>query len=476
MSPTDIRTALAEQRKVRERGSWLNIIKQTASEWMDDDCMTWAAAVACYALLALAPLLVIAIKVGTVVLRGKANDVSSAVVQSMGTAAAGDAIREIIQKIEHHGGGIIASAISAVLTVLGVGGVFAELQQAMNRIWKLKPKPGKALSGFLRARLKSVVVMAVAALLLLASVVVATWLGHLTKSIGPGLKYVTWVIDVAVSVGVLTLLFALVYKTVPDAEISWRSTAAGALISAILFEVGKYGVALYFRFAAPTSAFGAVGSLAAVLIWIYYSAQIVFFGAEFTQVYAKSRGHGVRPSRYALVLSKCDETETPTPSAAPPSQKPQRPAKPRPAPDPYAVVLGRHVPAGAAQFATLRPEVCAQIEQRQQLIRNYLVAGAGLTLGALIGSYGALTARRTPIRRAKDTSAARLNTRIDGARRKLLEVSRAKQFLERGDVAERLDALERQVQQVGAKTQAHRRRARDGSWTGRVARTVKSYF
>ena len=453
MPATNVRTALAEQRKARARGSWQSIIKAAVSEWADDDAMTWAAAVACYALLALAPLLVIAIKVITVFQGGKAaaQFVSKQAVGWMGPATA-QAIEEVLGKISRQGSGLVASIVSAVLVVFSVGGVFAELQQAMNRVWKIKPRPGRALWRYLQARLISVMVMAVAALLLLASVVVATWLQTVTRDLGLGLKYVTWAVDASVSIGVLMLLFALLYRTVPDAQIAWRVTWVGALMTAVLFQVGQYGLAAYFKFAAPSSAFGAVGSLAAVLIWIYYSVQIVFFGAEFTQVYAKLRGLGVRPSRHAQFLSECDETERATPSPEPPGAKPAKSVPIAPLRQPvsparqYAAVLAPHVgvtsPPDQARPASWTAE-------RDAMVRNYLTAGAALGVGALIGGYGALKAGHRPRPRRADSPAARLDQRIRRVEDTIGHVSRVKRFIEKEDVLRRIDALERQIRAAG---------------------------
>jgi len=452
MSPTDIRTALAEQRKARALSSWGSVIKATVSEWLDDDAMTWAAAVACYAVLALAPLLVIAIKVIAVIKGGRAADklISTEAVGWMGPATA-QAIEEILKKSSQPGSGVVAAVVSAVLVVLSVGGVFAELQQAMNRIWKIKPRPGRALWRYIKARLISVLVMAVAALLLLGSVVVATWLENVTRDLGLGLKYLTWLIDAAVSVGVLTLLFALLYRTAPDANIAWRVTWLGAFITAVLFQVGKYALAAYFKFAAPSSAFGAVGSLAAILIWIYYSAQIVFFGAEFTQVYAKQRGPGVRPSTHAQFLSECDETETATPSPQPPGAKPPKPVprqQPWNAPSPsrqYAAVLAPH--AGTSGPAA-RAQTAASDSRQQAILRTYLTAGAGLAVGALIGGYSALAARSRPRPRRNDLTAVRLDERIKRVEQKVGHASHVKRFIEKEDVIERIDALEQQIRRA----------------------------
>ena len=475
MSPTDIRTALAEQRKAR--ASWGSIIKATVSEWIDDDAMTWAAAVACYAVLALAPLLVIAIKVIAVIKGGKAAGtlISTEAVGWMGPATA-QAIDEILKKSSQPGSGVVAALVSAALVVLSVGGVFAELQQAMNRIWKIKPTPGRALWRYIEARLISVMVMAVAALLLLGSLVVATWLENVTWDLGLGWKYITWLIDAAVSIGLLTLLFAMLYRTAPDANIAWRVTWLGAFITAVLFQVGKYALAAYFKFAAPSSAFGAVGSLAAILIWIYYSAQIVFFGAEFTQVYAKQRGPGVRPSKHAQFLSECDETETATPSPQPPGAKPPKPVPRQPwnAPSPaqqYAAVLAPH--AGTTGPAA-RARIAASVSRQQAILRTYLAAGATLAVGALIGGYGALAARNRPRPGRKDLAAARLDERINRIEQKVSHASQINRFLEKEDVIERIDALEQQIRRAARKAKPPARWGGRESWTRRVARAARS--
>ena len=316
--------------RVDRNSSWFALVKETGIEWLDDDAQTWAAALACYTLLALAPLLVLAIRFLSVFLSGHVpQDQILQQAQAWMGPKAGQAIAEIVNTASQPGHGKWATIISLIVAIVSVGGVFAELQNAMNRIWKVKANPKSALMTWVWSRLKSVAVVIVAALLLLVSVVATTWLGKFTASVGLTWKYVGLGIDIVASLIVLTLLFALLYKVVPDAEIGWRSTWIGAIMSAVLFELGKYGLALYFKYASPSSAYGAVGSLAAVLIWIYYSCMIIFFGVEFTQVFAKAKGHGVKPSKHAQVLKKGDETETATPSQMDPQNKPERPAKPR---------------------------------------------------------------------------------------------------------------------------------------------------
>lgn len=290
------------------RASWAAIVRQTGSEWVDDDATTWAAAVACLALLALAPLLVVAIRVLAAVLGPAAahHQIQTQAADWIGPSG-GDAIEQILARAAARGNGTRATIISLVVFIISAGGVFAQIQQAMNRIWKVRLRSGMALFGFLRARLMSIAVVIIAGIILLAAVPATAWLEHLTQAVGVGWRSTAWIIDVLVSLTVLTLLFALLYTTVPDVDIPWEATWAGAVTTAVLFEIGKFALSAYFKYESPASAFGAVGSLAAVLIWVYYSSMIVFFGAEFTQVFSKSRHFHLRPSKHAQWLSECEE-------------------------------------------------------------------------------------------------------------------------------------------------------------------------
>jgi membrane protein len=418
MPATNIRTALFEQKRVRQQRTWWNILKLTASEWVQDDAMTWAAAVSCYTLLALAPMLVIAIQVGTFMSGGREQAVQriQSQVQSWMGSDAARAIRPIIDRIIHRGNGYVATSLSILLIVFGIGGLFSELQQAMNRIWKVKPRPGRVVVTFVRARIMSVIVMTIAAIVLITSVFVTAFLENAGASLGIQWRHLATVINALVSVVVLTLLFALLYRTIPDAEIEWGSTFVGAIISAILFVIGKYGLAYYFKLAAPSSAYGAAGSLAAVLIWVYYSAQIVFFGAEFTQVYAKTRGHGVRPSRHAQFLSTFDETETATPSNESPDRKPPRGSF-RNSDDSladYSQVLTRGL-RGSEGRSGGSHEIADHA-----LFRNMAAAALGLAIGAIIG--GRRNNRSAGERQT--LAAASIGDRMKRVEKKLDRVSR----------------------------------------------------
>jgi hypothetical protein len=324
--------------------------------------------------------------------------------------------------------------------------------------------------------LSSVVVIAVAVLIIVASISVTGWLEHLAF----GTKALKFIIDALVSVGVMTLIFGLMYKTVPDAEIGWNSTWVGALISAVLFVIGKFALTLYFRFASPTSAYGAVGSLAAVLIWIYYSSMILFFGAEFVQVYAKLRGHAIRPSKHARALSECNETETPTPSTEPPGQKPQKPATRGPQRPPasapasaYGSVLGQYAPIHPAAPYPAYPIPSSPMAGSPS--RTYVAAGAGLAVGALLGGLSAWEWRHPRGQNAKNAAAVRLDQRIKRVEKKVGHVSRIKRYLEQENVNERIDQLERKIREAGRANRRQHRWRRD-SWAGRMARTLQNWL
>jgi len=203
---------------------------------------------------------------------------------------------------------------SAVATVVGIGvalfgasGVFGQLQDALNIIWGVKPKPGKSIVSFLRARFLSFAMVAGVCFLLLVSLTasaVITAVGGYLEHLLPGGNVLAWAIHLMLDIGVVTLLFAMIFMFLPDARLSWRDVRLGAALTTALFLVGKYALGLYLGSGAPGSAYGAAGSLITMLIWIYYAAQILLFGAVFTRVYAQERGRGIRPSKHAVRVDR----------------------------------------------------------------------------------------------------------------------------------------------------------------------------
>jgi membrane protein len=277
-----------------------SLLSSTAGNWVRDNAMRLSASLSLYTILSLAPLMVITFKVVGLVVRSKdyaQQQITQQLTNLMGPQVA-DAIRPIIESGKN-GRGVLAATISTGVLVFSATGVFAELQNAMNTIWGVKPKPNQGISGFIRNRLLSVGMVFGIAFLLLVSMFVSTVLASMTSGIAGDTKALAFVVDIIVSFGVVTVLFAAILKFLPDVKVPWKHVWLGAVITAALFTVGKYGLTLYFKFASPTSAFGASGSLVAVLLWVYYSSFILFFGAEFTKVWSIRHEHRIAPADHA---------------------------------------------------------------------------------------------------------------------------------------------------------------------------------
>lgn len=202
------------------------------------------------------------------------------------------------------GGGRLATAIGIATMLLGASGVFVQLQVSLNTIWKVMPKPGRSIWNIIRDRLLSFAVVAFTALTLLGSLIVNAVLAGMQNWLGevlPAGSVALWQsANALVSFALITLLLAIVYKILPDVIVSWRDVWVGAVVTSVLFMLGKYLIALYLGRSGTSSAFGAAGSLVAILVWVYYSAQIVLFGAEFTRVYAECCGDRVLPNNHAM--------------------------------------------------------------------------------------------------------------------------------------------------------------------------------
>ena len=265
------------------------LLKATAAGWMRDNAMRLSAALSLYTILSLAPLLVITATIVGFALQDTAfarEQVTDQITALMGKGVA-DAINEMMVKSGGKGdAGTLAAVLSTAVLLFSATGVFVELQDSMNTIWGVKPKPNQGLRDFVRHRLLSLGMVFGTGFLLLVSMAVTTVLSRMAAYVAGEAKWVALVLDPVVSFGVVAVLFAAIFKFLPDVKLAWRHVWFGAAMTAGLFTVGKYALALYFRFGSPTSAFGAAGSLAAVMLWVYYSSFILFFGAEFTKVWS----------------------------------------------------------------------------------------------------------------------------------------------------------------------------------------------
>lgn len=300
-----------ETTRAKKTSLWREIwetIKETGSDWSDDNASRLAAALAYYSLLSLAPLLVIAVAVsgfffGEDAARGK-------VAAELGAIVGGDAaqsIQTVVNAAESPAKGVLGTIAGVATLFFGASGVFGELQSSMNTVWEVKPKPGGGLLREVRRRFFSFTMVLGVAFLLLVSLVVSSVLssvGTFFEGYLPGGEVLWQVVNFAVSLCIVALLFAVIFMYVPDAKIRWADVWVGGVVTALLFTIGKLALGLYIGKAAVGSAYGAAGSIIALVVWVYYATQIFLLGAEFTQVQARRRGRQIQPSEGAVATSE----------------------------------------------------------------------------------------------------------------------------------------------------------------------------
>jgi len=284
------------------------IVKDTGVDWLDDKAPRLAASLALYTLMSLAPLLILAVSVAGLMF---GNDAARGQIQSqlagvLGEQGAG-VVQSILANARTPSSGIIGTIVGLSLALFGASGVFGELQGTLDAIWDVDTKPGRGIKGFLRDRFFSFTLVLGVAFLLLVSLVLSAGLaaaGAYFSHTLPGGETIWQVINFVISLAITTTLFALIYKYVPDVKIAWRDVWGGALVTALLFTLGKFAIGLYVGRSTVASPFGAAGSVVALVVWVYYSAQILFFGAELTQVMAKRRGAEIVPTENAVKVER----------------------------------------------------------------------------------------------------------------------------------------------------------------------------
>jgi len=258
--------------------------------------------------LSLSPLLAVAIAIAGLVFGPEAaRGQIAAQMQTIFGVQASEAVQALVAHAQRPGTGIISAIVGGVVLLLGASGVFGELQDSLNTIWEVAPKPNRGVRGVLRDRFFSFTMVLGVAFLLLVSLVISAALsaaGRWFAAAFSGSEVVWHVINSAVSLAVISGLFALLFKIVPDVNIAWKDVAIGAVVTAVLFVLGKLLIGLYVGKTAVASPFGAAGSLIVIVVWVYYSAHILFLGAEFTQVYARACGSRIEPARGAVALTE----------------------------------------------------------------------------------------------------------------------------------------------------------------------------
>jgi len=287
-------------------GNAASLLKQTFQEWLQDKAPQLGAALAYYTVFSLAPLILVLLAIIGFLFRDDPAGAWNKITQQMSyflDPSALQVVQNIAQKASQPGKSVIATIIGVALALFGASGVFGQLQDALNTIWGVKAKPGTGIWGFLRARFLSFAMVAGICFLLLVSLAIEALLkgfSHYVQSVVPGGIVIALTVYLVFDFAVVVLLFAMIFKFLPDVKIQWRDVWIGAVMTAIFFGIGKWALGLYLSSGAAGSAYGAAGSLITLLLWVYYSSQILLFGAEFTQVYADRAGRGVEPSEYAV--------------------------------------------------------------------------------------------------------------------------------------------------------------------------------
>jgi membrane protein len=294
------------------------LVKDTFVQWSEDNPFQLAAALAYYTLFSMAPLLLIAIAVaGLVFGREVSQNQIIGVIEDLVGVQSARAIQAIIEiASQRPDSGFFASAIGMIFLLLGAGGVVGQLQNSLNAIWRVVPKTGRGIMGFLQDRLVSYSMVLSVGFLLLVSLVISAVLTAVSGIVGgflPISAATAHILDLVVSFVFITLLFAIIYKFVPDVQIAWRDVWIGAATTSLLFSVGKFLIGFYLGHSTVTSIYGAAGSLVTLLLWVYYSSLMFFFGAELTQVYATRYGSQVTSAKNAQNPRPASESQK-TPS------------------------------------------------------------------------------------------------------------------------------------------------------------------
>jgi len=283
-----------------------SLLKQTFSEWLEDKAPQLGAALAYYTVFSLAPLVLLLLAIVGFLFHNDPAGAWRKMTEQMSyflDKSAIDVVANIAQKASQPNKGLLATIIGVLLALFGASGVFGQLQDALNTIWGVKVKPGVGVGAFIRARFLSFAMVAGVCFLLLVSLVLESVLksfSQYVQAMFPGGIVIALVVYSSFDLAVVVLLFASIFKFLPDVRIQWRDVWIGALMTAIFFAIGKWALGLYLGSGAAASAYGAASSLITLLLWIYYSSQILLFGAEFTQVYAARAGRAFVPDKYAV--------------------------------------------------------------------------------------------------------------------------------------------------------------------------------
>lgn len=358
---------------------YLTVLKETFKEFGQDKAPRLGAALAYYTIFSIGPLLLIAISMAGIFLGQEAAQgrVSAELDKIFGSQMS-QSVEQMIQAAAKPKSGTVATIVGVITLLFGASGVFGQLKDAMNTIWNVEPKKVSGIKGFVKGRFLSLAMVLVIGFLLLITLVFDTAISAMGPMLGRfvGGEPLLQAIQLVLSTGIAILLFAAIFRILPDIRIAWRDVWVGAILTAILFVLGKFGLGIYLGKAAVGSAYGAAGSLVILLVWVYWSAQILFLGAEFTQVYARRygslRGDTSKQDARANAAKPEDRSKLATDDGVPAETH----GKPR---------VGVPVSAGTAVPAPMY----ARPKSSGGMVKMAAGGAAGLVFGALLGGVSA---------------------------------------------------------------------------------------
>jgi membrane protein len=286
-----------------------HLLRETVREFIDDNAINLSASLSYYTIFSLPPLLIIIISLsgiffGTEAVRGELFGQINGLV---GNDAALQ-IQEAIRNVKLSGSTTFATTIGFFILIIGASGVFVEIQNSINYIWGIKAKPKKGFIKFLKNRLMSFSMIGSVGFLMLVGLIINSLMDVLNNRLAAYFPkdtvYLFYVLNILVVFIIITLLFTVIFKTLPDGKVVLRDCIIGASFTAFLFMIGKFAIGAYLGSSAVASLYGVAGSVILILVWIYYSAIILFFGAEFTKVYALAHGKKIIPNQYSVRIEK----------------------------------------------------------------------------------------------------------------------------------------------------------------------------
>lgn len=284
--------------------NFLDLLKESIRSFVENDVMKYSASLSYYTIFSIAPMLIMAIAMGSFLFGRDA--IEGNLFRQINSIVGNDAARQIQDMLKHttlHKNSFLATTIAVVVFIIGATGVFGEIQSTINKIWGLKAKPKKGLIKYFVSRILSFAMVVSIGFLMIVSLLASAMIEILNEKLNnylPNTTFIITIVNNVVALIIISLFFTIIFKYLPDSIVKWKDALVGSVFTSILFLLGKYVIGLYLSNSTTTSIYGAAGSLIIILLWIYYSSILLYFGAEFTKVYALKHGHGIRPNKFSV--------------------------------------------------------------------------------------------------------------------------------------------------------------------------------